>query len=212
MILHSHHIIPLHTCKDKSCNGYDTKNKHTCDLNNSTNIIELTIEDHAIAHKVLFHLYNRIEDKLAWLGLSNQIPTAEINRLLTIERNKKRKGEKRSEEFKEQCRKRMSGKGNHMHGRSIKFTEERKRKTSERNKSLGITPPSCKGKVMINNGVKNRYIKRGEEIPDGYKLGKLSMKFKWVTNGKINHYIKSEKNITTGWELGRTYIDKGNPL
>ncbi len=45
MILHSHHIVPLHTCKEPTCSGYSTQNKHSCGLDNPSNIIELTEEN-----------------------------------------------------------------------------------------------------------------------------------------------------------------------
>lgn len=36
----------------------------------SSNIIELTIEEHAEAHRLLYTKFGKIEDKIAWLGLS----------------------------------------------------------------------------------------------------------------------------------------------
>jgi hypothetical protein len=75
ILLHKHHIIPRHA------GGTD----------DPSNLVELTILDHAIAHKVLYGLYGRWQDKVAWLSLSDQINTAEANRLATIERNKTRK-------------------------------------------------------------------------------------------------------------------------
>ena len=35
------------------------------------NLVVLTIEDHAIAHFVLWKMYGKIQDKVAWMGLSN---------------------------------------------------------------------------------------------------------------------------------------------
>ena len=43
-----------------------------------SNLIELTIEEHANAHKILWEKYGRIEDKFAWLGLTGQIGKDEI--------------------------------------------------------------------------------------------------------------------------------------
>lgn len=51
---HKHHIIP----------------KHAGGTDELTNIIELSIEEHAEAHKQLFEKYNRWQDYVAWQGLS----------------------------------------------------------------------------------------------------------------------------------------------
>ena len=61
---HKHHIIPRHI------GGSD-------DL---SNLIELTIEDHAIAHRHLWKMYGRKEDEIAWLCLSKRIDKEELIR------------------------------------------------------------------------------------------------------------------------------------
>jgi len=42
------------------------------------NLVELTIEQHAAAHKKLYEQYGLLQDKLAWLGLSGLMSAAEI--------------------------------------------------------------------------------------------------------------------------------------
>ena len=59
---HKHHIIP----------------KHIGGTDDPSNIIELTVEEHAEAHRVLWEKYNRDQDWLAWKGLSKQIGKEEI--------------------------------------------------------------------------------------------------------------------------------------
>jgi len=44
----------------------------------SSNLVELTIEEHAEAHRVLYEKHNKLEDYLAWQGLSGQIGKEEI--------------------------------------------------------------------------------------------------------------------------------------
>ena len=56
-IYHSHHIIPRHA------GGTD----------DPENIILLTIEEHAEAHRLLYEKYGRWQDFYAWKGLSGQI-------------------------------------------------------------------------------------------------------------------------------------------
>lgn len=55
-MIHKHHVIPRHS------GGSDDPG----------NLIELTIEEHAQAHKELFEKYGKHEDKVAWLALSGQ--------------------------------------------------------------------------------------------------------------------------------------------
>lgn len=55
---HKHHIVP----------------KHAGGTDDPSNLVLLTIEDHAIAHKVLYGLYGRWQDKLAYEGLMKQKP------------------------------------------------------------------------------------------------------------------------------------------
>ena len=85
MILHKHHIV----------------HRHAGGTDNPSNIVELTIEDHAIAHKVLYGLYGRWQDKLAYeslLGLKD-------GGLIQLEAVKlANTGKKLSEEHKQKIR------------------------------------------------------------------------------------------------------------
>jgi hypothetical protein len=54
---HKHHIIP----------------KHAGGSNDPSNLIELTIEEHAEAHRILWQQYGRWQDETAWKMLSGQI-------------------------------------------------------------------------------------------------------------------------------------------
>lgn len=65
---HRHHIIP----------------KHMGGSNDPSNLIELTIEEHAEAHRKLYEDYGHWQDYLAWKSLSGQINSDEIRRLKTI--------------------------------------------------------------------------------------------------------------------------------
>ena len=56
-VTHSHHILP----------------KHAGGTDDPSNLVELSIQDHAEAHKWLFIEHGRWQDALAWLALSGQI-------------------------------------------------------------------------------------------------------------------------------------------
>lgn len=59
---HRHHIIPRHM------GGTD----------DPSNIVEMTIEEHALAHKTLYEEFGKKEDYLAWKGLEGSIEIEEI--------------------------------------------------------------------------------------------------------------------------------------
>lgn len=59
---HKHHIIP----------------KHMGGTDDPENLVELTIEEHAEAHKILYEEYGKWQDRLAWRALSGQIGKEEI--------------------------------------------------------------------------------------------------------------------------------------
>ena len=69
---HKHHIIP----------------KHAGGTNDPSNLVELTVEEHAEAHRKLYEEYGRWQDNVAWKTLSGQITKAEaireVSRLANI--------------------------------------------------------------------------------------------------------------------------------
>ena len=103
---HKHHIIP----------------KHAGGTDDPSNLMELTVEEHAEAHRILYEKYGRLQDKMAWLGLEGRIGKEEIIRQLisrphTEERKRKislaLKGKLKSEAHKQAMKKshKMSERG-----------------------------------------------------------------------------------------------------
>lgn len=88
---HTHHIIP----------------KHAGGTNDPSNLIELTIEEHAEAHRLLFEEHHQWEDEIAWKTLSGQMTNYEAQQLA---RSNAMKEFKHSEEtiikLKASCKKR----------------------------------------------------------------------------------------------------------
>lgn len=66
MITHKHHIVP----------------KHMGGTDNPSNLVELSVEEHAESHRKLYEQYGHFEDYLAWKGLLGIIPKQEIIRQL----------------------------------------------------------------------------------------------------------------------------------
>lgn len=111
MIKHKHHIIPRHA------GGSD----------DPSNIVELTIEEHAEAHRLLYEQYGRLEDKWAWLGLSGQIGKDEILREIAMSQ----KGKKKPEGFGEKIS---------AFRKTFKYSEESKKKIGNSNRGKIRTP------------------------------------------------------------------------
>ena len=70
---HKHHIIP----------------KHMGGTDDPENLIELSIEEHAEAHKLLFEKHGKKEDYWAWMGLSGMLGREELILEIAKEQGKK---------------------------------------------------------------------------------------------------------------------------
>ena len=144
---HKHHIIPRHS------GGSD----------DPSNLIELTVEEHALAHKKLFEKHNKIQDRIAWLTLSGQIGKDEAMRMVRSEGQKgvlnHRYGKPSTmlgKNHTEETKRKMS-----VARKGIIFTEEHKRKMSESGKGRKQSEEhkrknseSNKGRVPWNKGKK----------------------------------------------------------
>lgn len=73
---HRHHIIP----------------RHAGGSNEPSNIIDLTVEEHAEAHRQLWEEHGRWQDRLAWLSLSNQIGKEDVQKEICRQTGLKNKG------------------------------------------------------------------------------------------------------------------------
>lgn len=66
-LTHTHHILP----------------KHAGGSNSKNNLIELSIDEHAEAHKILWETYGKWQDYCAWQLLSNQMTRDNFKSLMT---------------------------------------------------------------------------------------------------------------------------------
>jgi hypothetical protein len=154
-IYHKHHIVPRHA------GGTD----------DPINLVELTLEEHAEAHRVLFEQFGRWQDLIAWRTLSGQISVHEA-RVEAV--RYALAGKKQSPE--------------HVAKRTYKgikrkpASEERKQKVSETLKAIGHAPPPSareaaamcnRGSFWVTDGTKNKKLRRGEPIPDGWRVGRV---------------------------------------
>jgi hypothetical protein len=112
---HLHHKIPRHM------GGTD----------DPSNLIELTIEEHAEAHRKLYEEHGRLQDKRAWLGLA-KIMTGEeiIKEILTSPKSEEHK-RKISEAHKGKPKPWLIGTRNGAGNAGKPKSEEHKRKIAE---------------------------------------------------------------------------------
>jgi hypothetical protein len=120
-VKHRHHIIP----------------KHAGGSDDPSNIVELSVAEHAEAHRLLYEQYGRWQDRVAWQGLAGIIDKEEIVRIACSAF----KGRKHSPEFiakmKAPKRPEHAAKvGLTKHGKARK--ESTRKKISETRKALGI--------------------------------------------------------------------------
>ena len=123
MLKHTHHIIP----------------KHIGGSDNPDNLIELTVSDHAEAHRQLWEKHGRWQDYLAWQGLSGRMDKEDIIRekirLANTGRSNVNKGKKlspRSIETRNKISKTMLEKKiKHIGRKNSSPTPDTKRKISE---------------------------------------------------------------------------------
>lgn len=124
MITHLHHIVPRHV------GGSD----------DPSNLVRLSIAEHAEAHRCLFEEFGRQEDRLAWLALSGMLGQEEIVRQAMLIGAKKGgaiggrrgglagKGKKKPAGFGEKVSAAVSGPKNGMFG--VKLTPAQKERQS----------------------------------------------------------------------------------
>jgi len=112
----------------------------------SSNLVELTIEEHAEAHRLLYEQYGHWQDKVAWQGLLGLIPHEQIMKEMYAARRGKGNtfyGKKHTEETK-----RIISKKNKGRLKGIPKSEETRKKMSENNARSQL------GKVPWNKGKK----------------------------------------------------------
>jgi hypothetical protein len=176
---HKHHIIP----------------KHMGGTNNPANLIELTIEEHAEAHRRLYEKHGHTQDKVAWLGLAGIMPHSEIIYTLLSEGKKGNKNPMFGKPAPNRGVKRP-GIGGRKKGtkwsvdervikEKLRSTTEYKEKMaavySDPTRNANISKNSkgkigaAAGKFWYNNGVEEKYFAVDQQ-PKGFARGRLTRK------------------------------------
>jgi len=201
---HLHHIKP----------------KHMGGTDDPSNLIELTVEEHAEAHRKLFEEYGCWQDEIAWKGLAGIIGKEEIIRKIQSEAGKERmklygnplSGIKTKTNFSlnEEFRKQVSALGNSPEAivKKRKTMAERKHQQGSKNSQYG-----SKWCVKINDeNLKGR--KKFKNIPEGWitttewkelRKDKSNNAYgtMWINDGKENRLIHKNESIPNNWKRGR---------
>lgn len=141
---HKHHIVPRHA------GGTD----------DPSNLIELTIEEHAEAHRALYEQYGRWQDRIAWQTLSGQISSYEAARQARREANlgnKHFEGKTHTEETRKKIsefQKKAKIGTKHREGKT--FTDESKNKISEGLKGNSNKTGKTGNHTWTEDGLKKR--------------------------------------------------------
>lgn len=179
MVTHKHHIIP----------------KHMGGSDDPDNLIELSVAEHAEAHRKLYEENGLLQDKLAWQGLLGLISTADIVHALQTEGMKgsknpmfgkpapnrgvkrpgvggRKKGTKWSDKeraTKEQLRSTVEYKE-----KMAQVYSDPKRNAKISNSRKGLLGAAL-GKCWYNNGKIEKYFTPGQEL-QGYVRGRINKK------------------------------------
>jgi hypothetical protein len=175
---HKHHIIP----------------KHMGGTNDPSNLIELTVEEHAEAHKLLWEQHGNWQDNVAWKALAGHIGKEEIiheihknmnkGRVPSIETREKMAAAKRGKTISEEHKKALT-----EGRRNSKNSPEHLKRISEVNKGKKITDEHKK--IMSEKRKKHpkklEWAKKGGKIsmekykndPERQKAFSESMKLSW---------------------------------
>lgn len=148
-----------------------------------SNIIELSIEEHAEAHHELYEKHGHLEDYIAWKGLTGCIGKEEIIQHISHMNGKKRKGSKNPK--LSELNKLKTGDKNPAKNPSVR-AKLSILKSGSSNPMYGITGPAhprygipgaAAGKRWYHDIINNKEIYCVEnQQPPGYLLGRLKRK------------------------------------
>jgi hypothetical protein len=158
---HKHHIIP----------------KHMGGSDDPSNLVELTVSEHAEAHRVLFETYGRWQDNVAWKALNGHIGKEEIiheihknmnkGRIPSIETREKmaaaKRGRKISDEHKKALNEgRKNSKNSESHNLAISSKLTGKKLSKEHIEKAKLTR-------LLNNDTSAISSKAGKASAEKYK-------------------------------------------
>lgn len=185
---HIHHIVPRHA------GGTDEPD----------NLIELTVEEHARAHYLLWNEYGRWQDEVAWKSLYGMIGQEEI--MLTVQTKaaqeawqnplyRERISQSRKEMWRDPKYKERFSQSLKERWKDPKYRDGRIAKMKDY-KHLAITaalsPESQQKRKETFKQIKH------QQGPNNSQFGKM-----WITNGSHSYKINKNDPIPEGCRKGR---------
>lgn len=180
-IKHKHHIIP----------------RHMGGSNDKENLIEVTVERHAMFHYCNWKLWGKEEDKIAWKTLSGQMTLSEAQ-YAAIKLGAKKTGQVMKDKMKDKKTKEEWSNMKKEHWKREEYrakqiphlleiqktasvlgnSGEGLKKKKETYKKIGHqqgTNNSQYGSMWITNGTRegSYRISKNESIPEGYRKGRV---------------------------------------
>lgn len=176
-ILHKHHIIPRHA------GGTDEL----------SNLVYLTVEEHAEAHRLLYEQYGRKEDYLAWRGLAGLIGKDEMIRE-KMSLNSSRPGELNPFYGKQ-----------HTLDTKRKISEAQKRRKAERPETFKTYERTDEHKKAVGAATKSRALTYTFTHPEHGEFygttGDLARTYSFSRTSEAYKLVKGEYKSYKGWKL-----------
>jgi len=118
---HIHHIVP----------------KHAGGTDDPSNLVELSVEEHAAAHLALYEKYGRWQDKVA-ADLLSMGETNEAWQAWSEARRKRNEGKRRGEKRSEETKRKMREAWKRREVKGVPHTEEAKKKIGEASRNRSV--------------------------------------------------------------------------
>ena len=183
-MLHVHHIIP----------------KHAGGNDEPSNLITLTVEEHAHAHKLLYEKYGRKEDEIAWKALSGQASKKEIVAMgLRLGREKTNKilEQRYGNNWKTIISKKGAEKSKevlHARMKSDKIFADDVKKRAKHASNMALKEESRLKRIKTLSDIKHQ---------QGVKNSNYGNMWIYNEQLKISKLIKKNSTIPEGWLKGR---------
>lgn len=200
MITHKHHIIP----------------KHAGGTDELDNLIELTVAEHAEAHRMLYEQYGRWQDRVAWLSLSGIMNNEErIYEIVSNANKGNPSGYSHSLEVRKYLSDSKKGEKNPQYGKPSPIRGMKRPGIGGRKKGTKWSENERKIHTTIRtrpdyyaytqNAERNRKISESKKGKPGAAAGKT-----WYTNGNTETYAYDcPEGYRKGRKPGRNSNKKG---